>query len=116
MMIHLILLIVNTLVLFGAITLLTVSQFAIMRAHHDISRLYSITMRRFQTGGQIIAAMDTVPINKHVRARMLFRDPWLLYPRIVRDAMANPTLIEPVPVEIGIGFGPPPEDQKPTLQ
>lgn len=108
----------NIMLFLSAIALTSNAMIANFRTHTDIMELLSITMKRHMTGGAIIKAYDTVTYQQHMRARFFFRDPWLLYPQIVRDAIANPDVKEELPVEVkfGVAFGPPPEEGKPTLQ
>jgi hypothetical protein len=82
------------------------------RTHSDLMKVLSAISNRPMTGGHVLIALNAVPFEKHMRAYMLFRDPWKLYDPCVPDALVN--VVTEVPVRFGME---PPEgfdDKKPT--
>jgi hypothetical protein len=69
------------------------SQWAIMnvhRTHADLLKVLSAIQLRPVSGGHILSALNAVPFKTHMRAYMLFRDPWKLYDPCVLDALEHP--------------------------
>jgi hypothetical protein len=92
--------------------------------HIDRTALLSRAMWRMRTGAELWAAFDAVTYNQHLLRRFFWRDPWKLYPEVVREAMKNRVVFEAPEVKIMLGgmlvaAAPDGDDDKkqgPTLQ
>lgn len=69
-------------------------------AYRDINTFLTAIRYRPFSGPAILTAFQKVAYEKHMWARVFFRDPWRLYDPIVRAAIDNP--VSELPVAEGV--------------
>lgn len=74
------------------------------RAGEERIKILECLRHRPMSWGIVLAAMEEVSFQQHMRAVMLFRDAWALYDPVVLDAIRNPR----TEVIGGIAMGEPP--------